>query len=130
MNRASRSSLFCLWFLLSSFTQGLGQAGHDVAPPPPKGLKARACTGRVVPQLEDVAQKAGIHFRHTYSPEKRYIPESMSGGVVIIDYDRDGFPDLYFTNAPTIDMAMKHETAKGALYHNNHDGSFTDVTDK
>lgn len=89
-----------------------------------------ACTGRTIPQLEDVTEKAGIHFRHTYSPDKKYIPESMSGGVVVIDYDRDGWPDMYFTNAPTIAMAMKHEMARGALYHNNRDGTFTDVTDK
>jgi len=54
----------------------------------------------------------------------------MSGGVILIDYDRDGWPDIYFTNAPTIEMAMKHQVARGALYHNNHDGTFTDVTEK
>jgi hypothetical protein len=54
----------------------------------------------------------------------------MSGGVLLIDYDRDGWPDIYFTNAPTVAMALKHEKARGALYHNNHDGTFTDVTDK
>ena len=54
----------------------------------------------------------------------------MSGGVILIDYDRDGYPDIYFTNAPTVDMAIKRQAARGALYHNNHDGTFTDVTDK
>jgi hypothetical protein len=54
----------------------------------------------------------------------------MSGGVLLLDYDRDGWLDIYFTNAPTIEMALKHEMARGALYHNNHDGTFTDVTDK
>jgi hypothetical protein len=64
------------------------------------------------------------------SPEKKYIVESMSGGVLLFDYDRDGWPDIYFTNAPTVAMALKHEKARGALYHNNHDGTFSDVTDK
>ena len=50
--------------------------------------------------------------------------------MILIDYDRDGWPDIYFTNAPTIEMAMKHQVARGALYHNNHDGTFTDVTEK
>jgi len=77
-----------------------------------------------------VTEKAGIHFQHAYSPEKKYIPESMSGGVLLVDYDRDGWPDNYFTDAPTIKMALKREEARGALYHNNHDGTFTDVTDK
>ena len=60
----------------------------------------------------------------------RVRPESMSGGVLLLDYDRDGWLDIYFTNAPTIAMALKGEKARGALYHNNHDGTFTDVTDK
>jgi hypothetical protein len=54
----------------------------------------------------------------------------MSGGVVLFDYDRDGWQDIYFTNAPTIDMALKGQTALGVLYRNNHDGTFTDVTQK
>jgi enediyne biosynthesis protein E4 len=130
MNNFGRNSLFCCFLILRFLIQGQAQAGHDVAPPPPEGIKTTNCTGRPVPQLEDITERTGIHFRHTYSPEKKYIPESMSGGVVLIDYDRDGWPDIYFTNAPTLDMAMKHETATGALYHNNHDGTFTDVTDK
>jgi len=106
------------------------QSGHDVPPPAPAGLKKMVCSGRTVPQLEDVTEKAGIQFRHSYSPEKKYIPESMSGGVILIDYDRDGWLDIYFTNAPTVEMALKHEKARGALYHNNRDGTFTDVTSK
>jgi enediyne biosynthesis protein E4 len=78
----------------------------------------------------DITQKAGIDFSHSSSPESRYIVESMSGGVILIDYDRDGWPDIYFTNAPTVDMAMKGEKSAGKLYHNNHDGTFTDVTKK
>ena len=54
----------------------------------------------------------------------------MSGGVALIDYDRDGWPDIYFTNAPGIDMALAGRKARSALFHNNHDGTFTDVTDK
>jgi hypothetical protein len=54
----------------------------------------------------------------------------MSGGVAIIDYDRDGWPDIYLTNAPGIDMALAGRKARSALYRNNHDGTFTDVTEK
>jgi hypothetical protein len=75
-------------------------------------------------------QKAGIKFNHVSASDNRYVVESMSGGVLLIDYDRDGYPDLYFTNAPTVDMAIKGQTARGALYHNNHDGTFTDETEK
>jgi hypothetical protein len=54
----------------------------------------------------------------------------MAGGVALIDYDRDGLPDIYFTNAPTVDMALAGQKTRSALYHNNGDGTFTDVTDK
>jgi hypothetical protein len=54
----------------------------------------------------------------------------MSGGVLLIDYDRDGLLDIYLTNAPTVDMALKNQKSRSALYHNNGDGTFTDVTDK
>jgi hypothetical protein len=83
-----------------------------------------------VPQLIDITRSTGIHFNHLSSPEKKYIVESMSGGVAIIDYDGDGWPDIYFTNAPGVDMALAGKAAHSALYHNNHDGTFTDVTAK
>jgi len=82
------------------------------------------------PQLVDITASTGIHFDHHSSPEQKYIVESMSGGVALIDYDRDGWPDIYFTNAQTVEMARKGIKARSALYHNNHDGTFTDVTDK
>src|SRR3984957_18478753 len=83
-----------------------------------------------VPQLVDITASTGIHFEHLSSPAKKYIVESMSGGVALIDYDRDGWPDIYFTNAPGIDMALAGKKARSALFHNNHDGTFTDVTEK
>jgi hypothetical protein len=130
MNSLVRRRFLLPAFVGLCFIRLSAQAGHDVAPPPPVGLKSISCSGRPVPQLENVTEKAGIHFRHANSPEKKYIPESMSGGVLLLDYDRDGWLDIYFTNAPTVEMALKHEPARGALYHNNHDGTFTDVTDK
>lgn len=82
------------------------------------------------PRLVDITASTGIHFQHSSSPEARFIAESMSGGVALIDYDGDGWPDIYFTNAPSVDMALHGRRARSALYHNNHDGTFTDVTDK
>lgn len=89
-----------------------------------------ACRDRKIPQLIDVYSKTGINFVHTSAPEKKYIVESMSGGVLLIDFDRDGFQDIYFTNAPTVEMALKNEKSKSLLYRNNGNGTFTDVTDK
>ena len=57
------------------------------------------------PQLVDITASTGIQFEHVSSPEQKFIVESMSGGVALIDYDRDGWPDIYFTNAQSVDMA-------------------------
>ncbi len=120
-----------LLLLLQAMLVGdlLAQA-HSAPVAPPPGARTRACKNRVIPQLVDITAPAGIRFKHLAAPEKKYIVESMSGGVLIVDYDRDGWPDIYFTNSPTVEMALKGEKARGALYHNNHDGTFTDVTDK
>ncbi len=82
------------------------------------------------PQLVDITASTGITFEHLSSPEQKYIVESMSGGVALIDYDGDGWPDIYFTNAQSVEMARAGRKARSALYRNNHDGTFTDVTDK
>src|ERR1700722_16460706 len=65
-----------------------------------------------IPQLIDITRSTKIQFYHLSSPAKRYIVESMSGGVALIDYDRDGWPDIYFTNAPGIDMALARHKAR------------------
>src|SRR5580704_2649640 len=82
------------------------------------------------PELVDITASTGIKFEHLSSPDQKFIVESMSGGVALIDYDRDGWPDIYFTNAQSVDMALHGKKARSALYHNNRDGTFTDVTDK
>jgi len=82
------------------------------------------------PELVDITASTRIQFEHLSSPEQKYIVESMSGGVALIDHDRDGWPDIYFTNAQNVEMARHGTKARSALYHNNHDGTFTDVTEK
>jgi hypothetical protein len=85
---------------------------------------------RSYPELVDITASTGITFEHLSSPEQKFIVESMSGGVALIDYDRDGWPDIYFTNAQSVEMALHGKKARSSLYHNNRDGTFTDVTDK
>jgi hypothetical protein len=92
--------------------------------------KSGDCVQRKIPQLVDVTARTGIRFTHTSAPEKKYIVESMSGGVLLLDFDRDGWLDIYLTNAPTVEMALKGQKARSALYRNARDGTFTDVTDK
>lgn len=77
----------------------------------------------------DVTQQVGINFKHVSSPEKKYIVESMSGGVALFDYDNDGYLDIYLVNSLTVDMVKSKQKTRSALYHNKGDGTFTDVTD-
>jgi hypothetical protein len=105
--------------------QGIAQGS-----PPPASAKKIECKNRSIPQLEDVTEKAGVHFSHYYSSDSRYIVESMGGGVLLLDYDRDGWLDIFFSNSPTVAMVTQGQTTTGSLYHNNHDGTFTDVTEK
>ncbi len=81
-------------------------------------------------QFRDVTQQAGIHFVHNNGAfGKKYLPETMGPGVAFIDYDNDGWLDIFLVNG--MDWpghVRKHSTPK--LYHNNHDGTFTDVTRK
>src|SRR5437588_3247543 len=81
-------------------------------------------------QFIDITVPAGINFKHVYSLEKKYIVESMSGGVALFDYDNDGYLDIYFVNSLTVDLARSRQKTRSALYHNNGDGTFTDVTEK
>ncbi|HEU4930743.1 MAG TPA: CRTAC1 family protein [Pyrinomonadaceae bacterium] len=81
-------------------------------------------------QFVDITKPAGISFEHVSSPEKRYIVESMSGGVALLDYDNDGFLDIYFVNSLTVDLVKTNGKTKSALYRNNGNGTFTDVTAK
>src|SRR5512132_4215477 len=72
----------------------------------------------------DITERAGITFKHVSSPEKKYIVESMSGGVALFDYDNDGYQDIYFVNSLTVDLVKSKGKTKSFLYHNNGDGTF------
>jgi len=80
--------------------------------------------------FRDVTQSAHIHFVHNNGAfGKKFLPETMGPGVAFIDCDGDGWPDIFVVNG--MDWpghVQKHSTPK--LYHNNHDGTFTDVTHK
>ena len=79
-------------------------------------------------EFTDVTAQAGIHFKHnTGAFGKKYLPETMGSGVCFIDYDNDGWQDILLVNS--MDWPG-HQSGKSfpALYHNNRDGTFTDVT--
>ncbi len=79
--------------------------------------------------LRDVTEEAGITFEQLSAPEKKYILESMAGGVAVLDYDGDGLLDIYFVNSLTVATATEPESAKSALYRNLGDGTFVDVAE-
>ncbi|HEU4982232.1 MAG TPA: CRTAC1 family protein [Acidobacteriaceae bacterium] len=79
-------------------------------------------------QFTDITSQAGIRFVHDSGAfGKKYLPETMGSGVCFIDYDNDGWQDIFFVNSMDWPGHKKH-TSYPALYHNNHDGTFTDVT--
>ena len=80
--------------------------------------------------FRDITAQSGIHFVHNNAAfGKKYLPETMGPGVAFIDYDNDGWPDIFLVNGTNWPgQPSKHSTPK--LYHNNHDGTFTDVTHK
>jgi hypothetical protein len=81
--------------------------------------------------FQDITKQAGLAgWRHKMGvPEKNFIVETNGSGVCIIDYDNDGWPDIYLVNGSTFDaLDGKEEPPHAALFHNNHDGTFTDVS--
>lgn len=84
--------------------------------------------GRAVYESLSPAQ-TGITFVHDNAKSfRRYLPESMGPGVAMLDYDTDGDMDLYFTNSGPADFFTPAHPLRNALYRNNGDGTFTDVT--
>ena len=78
----------------------------------------------------DVTKQSRITFSHVWSTDKKYILESMSGGVAVFDFDNDGFLDVYFANSPTVATASDPRSGRSELWRNQGDGTFVDVTDK
>jgi enediyne biosynthesis protein E4 len=80
-------------------------------------------------EFRDMTKQAGILFKHNSGAfGKKYLPETMGSGVCVLDYDNDGWQDILFVNS--MDWPGHKGGAKSypALYHNNKDGTFTDVT--
>lgn len=92
-------------------------------------LAQSAAAGSTKPFLRDIAREAGITFQHHSAPEKKYIVESMGGGVALFDYDNDGLIDVYFVDSLTVDTAKDPKAARSALYRNLGSLRFEDVTD-
>ncbi len=80
--------------------------------------------------FQDISEKAGLsRWRHVMgTPEDTYIIETVGSGVALLDYDNDGWLDIYLVNGSTYDaVSGRTSPPHAALFHNNHDGTFTDV---
>jgi hypothetical protein len=80
--------------------------------------------------FRDITEEAGITFRHHSAPEKKYIVESMSGGVALFDFDNDGLIDIYIVDSLTVDTAGNPQASHSALYKNLGNGKFVDVAEQ
>ena len=83
------------------------------------------------PFEEILPEKSGIRWVHSNgkSPEK-YLPETSGAGCAFLDYDNDGWMDIYLVNSGKCDFFTPNPPLRNALYKNNRDGTFTDVTEK
>ena len=88
--------------------------------------------GKAVITFEEVGPKAsGINWVHNNAHStERFLPETVGAGCAFFDYDNDGWMDIYLVNSGPSDFYAPATPPKNALYRNNHDGTFTDVTDK
>src|SRR5579872_7122985 len=81
--------------------------------------------------FRDITAQAGIHFTHNNGAfGKKWLPETMGPGCAFIDYDNDGYPDIVLINGEDFPGHPHGGATTLKLYHNNHDGTFTDVTRK
>jgi len=96
------------------------------------GQRTSPAVSKSVVTFEEVPpRKSGINWTHNnaHSPE-RHLPETVGGGCAFFDYDNDGWMDIYLVNSGPADFFTPSTPLKNALYRNNHDGTFTDVTEK
>src|SRR5215471_3818638 len=93
-------------------------------------LAAAAATAPII--FEERAAQSGLVFVSNSSPTtNKNQPETMVAGIALIDYDNDGYLDVYFVNGAAIPSLVKEKPVYwNRLFHNNHDGTFTDVTEK
>ena len=95
---------------------------------PTRSDPSRVKSGQV--HFEDIAKQVGLVALNVYGGDqhKEFIIETTGNGAIIFDYDNDGWPDIYLPNGSTVEGFSKGKAPTGHLYHNNHDGTFSDVT--
>jgi hypothetical protein len=97
-----------------------------------QSIAPQDANAKAVVHFTDVAQKAGLTAPVIFGGEntKKYIIETTGTGVAIFDYDNDGWPDIFVVNGTTLEALPSGKKVTSHLYHNNHDGTFSDVTQR
>ena len=124
------SKLFRLGYislLLAPFAGTLCIFAQTAAPKP----HAQAAKPDAV-YFEDIAARAGLTALDVYGGDKHkeFIIETTGNGAVIFDYENNGWPDIFLPNGSTVEGFSPGQAPTSHLYHNNRDGTFTDVTVK
>src|SRR6202011_4002704 len=132
MRTFSLPTQLCSWVALLSTATPLAQTtpakAATQAVPPKSQAQQLPVPQSPVPQFEDVAQKAGLTVPHISSPDKRYIVESMSGGIGLMDCDNDGKLDIVTVNGSTVDRYRHGGDPLITLYHQEGNLKFKDIT--
>ena len=142
------NSRFVLLFLATVFLAACQQPTNQTAPsatpatvatealpgaaasPSPMAVTLPPLPDKFAPvEFTDVTAQAGIKFRHNNGAYgKKYLPETTGSGCAFLDYDNDGWQDVLLLNGMDFEDAPKKRKSVMALYHNNQNGTFTDVT--
>ncbi len=106
--------------LCGTFCQGQAPKTPVIAPPRP------------IANFTDIAEKAGLTMQNVFGGinTKKYIIETTGTGVAILDYDNDGWPDIFIVNGTKLEGFPSGKSPSNHLYRNNHDGTLSDVTEK
>jgi enediyne biosynthesis protein E4 len=130
MNSARSSNVWCrlLWTLSAVILlcAPLFAVDAEQKPAPPPANSAP------IAHFTDIAEKAGLTMTNVFGgvDTKKYIIETTGTGIAVFDFDNDGWPDIFVVNGTTLEGFPQGKAPSNHLYRNNHDRTFSDVTDR
>ena len=128
-NRRGTTSVLPEFLCRRDFLRSLASSAAAAALP---SFVSAADKANAIPPFSEVpAPSSGINFVHASGKSaQKYLPESTGAGCAFLDYDNDGWMDIYLVNGGPCDFWTPPRPLRNALYRNNRDGTFTDVTEK